>query len=545
MPPDIERALSGEAIFKISALMVSVMAALKNFSSSIILTTILGSLLAAGYAWYIACRAKTKNSAENYGHERFYQSLIRNSKLPIAILDLGLECPISFCGGTEILIECLADSNAVEVAKALDALLSRGVSFETVLRASNDRKIFIYGAPVGRCCAVYFCIAEVTEERSTFRDILNAVPIPVWIRKMDLSIDWVNKAFLSVFAAPISDKRVALEHWEGNLATEALNGIGSVTGRRSVVANGRHRHFQMNLSSLPKSGLVGMAIDIADVRSVEMRLQLTAKAFADVIEHIPLAMAVFDEDQNLAIYNRNYARLWDFSESWLRGSPSKGEIIDRLRDERKLPEQKDFLRWKRSQLLPLADADMVVEELWHLPGGKSLRAITQPYLEGGQLILFEDVSERLILEASLNRLAQVQRATLDALEEAVAIFGPDGRLVLHNSNFAELWRLSPLELSKRPHCADIAKICDGRTGRNEVWQVISDGVSAVVPAAPIKAHEIRRGDSRHVSLTLSRLPDGTTMAIFCDFSDFDRFEAMLEEDRSARPDSSSQLPRIG
>jgi signal transduction histidine kinase len=59
------------------------------------------------------------------------------------------------------------------------------------------------------------------------------------------------------------------------------------------------------------------------------------------------------------------------------------------------------------------------------------------------LFLYEDVSDQLRLESSYNTLIKVQKATLDTLQEGVAVFGPDGRLKLHNAAFARIWRLEP------------------------------------------------------------------------------------------------------
>ena len=82
-------------------------------------------------------------------------------------------------------------------------------------------------------------------------------------------------------------------------------------------------------------------------------------------------------------------------------------------------------------------------------------------------VLFQDITERLRLESSLNLLTQVQKATLDTLDEGIAIFGTDGRLVLHNALFARMWKLSEDELGGQPHFAEIANVelavIDGRT----------------------------------------------------------------------------------
>jgi PAS domain-containing protein len=441
---EIQTALSNEAGSKISGFVIGAASRAGFFPSSIVLVAMLAGIFSVACACFLICRTNRKISPGNHGYDRFYQALVRNGELPIAILGRDIRCPISFWGGAEILSECLAGPDAAQVARALDALLREGVGFKTVLRGSDDREISMHGTPVGRSCAIYFSIGKSTEN------------------------------------------------------------------------------------------VAGM---------VERKLQRTAEAFAQVVEHAPFAMAIFDGQKKLAMYNGKYAVLWGLPQSCLQSRPSKGEIIDRLRHERKLPERKNFQQWKQSQLQPSGDADAT--ELWHLPGGKSLRVVTTPYPEGGQLIMFEDISEHLALETSLKRLLQVQKAMIDALDDAVAIFAPDGCLMLHNSNFEELWHLTPSELSNRPHCSDIARLCDARTGRDEIWQVVSDAICAMVPATIIDIHETRRENGHLVSLTLSRLPDGMTMAVFSDFSDLNRFEAMLEEDRSIGRDSNSRLPHAG
>ena len=55
-------------------------------------------------------------------------------------------------------------------------------------------------------------------------------------------------------------------------------------------------------------------------------------------------------DQKLTFYNRAFVKLWGLPESFLDKHPSDGEILDRLREARKLPEQRDYQAWKRSRL---------------------------------------------------------------------------------------------------------------------------------------------------------------------------------------------------
>ena len=62
------------------------------------------------------------------------------------------------------------------------------------------------------------------------------------------------------------------------------------------------------------------------------------------------AVAIFGKDQKLTFYNRAFVKLWGFPEAWLDRHPSDGEILDRLREMRKLPEQRDYQAWKRQRL---------------------------------------------------------------------------------------------------------------------------------------------------------------------------------------------------
>jgi len=76
----------------------------------------------------------------------------------------------------------------------------------------------------------------------------------------------------------------------------------------------------------------------------------------DAVTRTPLGtVAIFGKDQKLAFYNKAFVKLWDFPESLLEKHPSDGEILDRLRDARKLPEQRDYQAWKRSRQTLYAD----------------------------------------------------------------------------------------------------------------------------------------------------------------------------------------------
>ncbi len=273
----------------------------------------------------------------------------------------------------------------------------------------------------------------------------------------------------------------------------------------------------------------GVAADVTQGAALQADPDMALGTYIDIMNRMPLAMAVFDADRNLKSYNRAYSQLWDLAEAWLDRHPSHGEILERLRENRKLPEQRNFAEWSQGQTHPLSSQTGSQEQFWHLPGGKSLRVMTQPHLQGGIFILFEDISEKLRLKASLNLLTQVQRATLDTIDEGIAIFGTDGRLVLHNALFAKIWLLSESELIGQPHFLDIAEICTARIGHDSIWEIVSCGVNSAQPERFGEWGRAVRADGRSISLSLSRLPNGATAVSFTDITDLEKFESFQLE----------------
>ena len=288
------------------------------------------------------------------------------------------------------------------------------------------------------------------------------------------------------------------------------------------------------------SGLAGVAIDVSDAALDASALQSDANATADMLDGIPIAIAVFAKDQRLLSYNAAYVAMWGFSKQWLDTRPSQSEIIDRLRETRQLPERHDFIAWKREHLALHENAGRQKEEFWHLSGGRSLRVVAMPHLQGGVYYLFEDVSERFRREASFNMLFQVQRAALDQVEDAIAFIAPDGRLVLHNKTFGRLWHLTEEELSGEPHFNKVVELARAQVGPDNIWNIVAAGLASDEPERCNDWGHVDRADGKSISLTMSRLPNGATLVIFADVTNLRRFEAARADAFDARSSAARQ-----
>lgn len=442
--------------------------------------------------------------------------------------------PLSFGGAEKLIEDCLAGPDATTLSLALDALADNGTPFALVARTTEGIGIAVRGRPAGSYVVLFLQQeSEAAAIETDFRAALDAMPNPVWVRGKDLSLRFVNRAFMTASGAPsleaaLSDN-IVLDHSERDLASAVRADREPVDAKRYAIIGGERRALSFHLAPLENGSIAGSAVDVTALAEAEARLQQHIDAHAETLDKLSTAVAILGADHKLNFYNRAYVRLWGLSETWLDAHPTEGEILDRLRELRRLPEQPDFRAWKQEHLRLFERAEDHPEELWHLPGGKTLRAVVQPHPFGGIIFLYQDVSDQLRLESSYNTLIKVQRATLDSLREGVAVFGPNGRLKLYNAAFAQIWQFESSELNGEPHLNALVDACTARFGLDKTWEVVTAAVTAATPERRREYGEEERSDGKILSLTLAPLPDGATLVSFGDVTDHFRIESALRE----------------
>jgi signal transduction histidine kinase len=170
--------------------------------------------------------------------------------------------------------------------------------------------------------------------------------------------------------------------------------------------------------------------------------------------------------------------------------------------------------------------------MWHLPDGRTLRVVTTPNPEGGVTYLYDDATERLDMYRRYDALIKVQSETLDHLAEAVAVFGSDGRVRLHNPAFQRMWKLSHDALEQHPHAEAVTAWCQALHDDNTVWRNLRGAVTAIDNRESLAAR-IERRDGSVLDLATMPLPDGATLVTFQDRTDTVNVERALRERNEA------------
>jgi signal transduction histidine kinase len=299
--------------------------------------------------------------------------------------------------------------------------------------------------------------------------------------------------------------------------------IRDLAGERLDYANLMDRHKQLDAEIASLRGLLD-----AEVATRSSTARKTSDASFRGFDRLATAFAVFDAEQRLDNFNQAFLQLWQLDAEWLAGRPKDGEILDRLRLARRLPEKADYQDWKRSWLSAYG-SNTEVDEVWHLPDGRTLHVIADRASGAGVTYFYEDVTERIALESRYNALIDVQSETLDTLREGVAVFGPDGRLRLRNTAFASIWRLNPLRLESEPHIDEIVSWCRVLHDAPDEWERVTAAVTAIASERRTFESQLNRPDGSVIACCALPLPDGGTLLTFNDISDAKRAERALIE----------------
>lgn len=375
-----------------------------------------------------------------------------------------------------------------------------------------------------------------------FRNMLDSFPMPVWLSDSLNDIAWVNTAYaraLDKGTNEIIDAQVWLpltligSNEDAatklrNLTRDARSQKTQQSIRARLIVGGRRRVVEFIFLPIENGDLV--VIQAADVtaeedRTAEHKRYVTAQG--KLLEQLNSAVAIFAADHRLEFHNSAFSRLWGIDEAYLNDGPKLGDLMEKLREMRRLPEQADFRQFKKSWLDMFTGLLHAHEEMLYLPNGTAVRMLVAPHPMGGLMMTFEDVTSRLALESSYNTLMAVQRETLENLAEGVAVFGSDGRLKFYNPRFMKLWNLNPEELEGDPHVTQLVE--KQRKFFKLGWKEVESILTAQGLQRREQTHQLHRDDDTVLECFSVPMPDGGVMVTHRDITDKTRVELALRE----------------
>ncbi|GAA3744766.1 signal transduction histidine kinase [Sphingorhabdus rigui] len=385
---------------------------------------------------------------------------------------------------------------------------------------------------------------ESEEARTAFAalaGLIEAAPLPMWHRRPDMRLHFVNHAYVDAVGATdglqvVKEGIELLEPEKGKSPADwAAEAMAADAQRERIVSatlNGERRQLRVFDIPLGQSGVAGLAIDVQDLIDAKSEVRELSEAQRDLLNLMSAGVAQFDARHVLTFANLPFQSLFTFRDQWLSEKPEFARVLDRMRENGKVPEVRDFPTWRREREDWFRTSDPN-EENWLLPDGTHLRVLAQPIPDGGLLMIFEDRTEQAQLASARDILLRVRSATFDNLFEAIAVFSADGRLSIWNRLFAETWGLNDDLLLEHPRLDELLPWMAQLLSKPSQITTLGELIRMTSSSREQRKSKAVFADGRMFQIATVPLPDGNALFTMLDMSNNLKIEQALRDRNSA------------
>lgn len=289
-------------------------------------------------------------------------------------------------------------------------------------------------------------LRAIETELETLRANTSSAPFLLWRQNSDGDVTWVNQAYLDT-ARRVTDEIGST--WPLPVIFPSLGTLAApkASESRRIAVQGESNEdeawYDCHITSVGNDTLCTAIPADEAVRSENRRREFTqtlTKTFAE----LAIGLAIFDRSRRLVLFNPALLDLTSLPTDFLTSRPSLVGFLDRLRENRVMPEPRDYRSWRASIAdLEAAAVDGTYGETWSLPDGQTYHVTGRPHPDGAVALLFEDISAEMALTRHFRTELEMSQSVFDTLEDAIAVFSPAGDLTLSNQAYRELWQVDP------------------------------------------------------------------------------------------------------
>ncbi len=362
-------------------------------------------------------------------------------------------------------------------------------------------------------------INALNEELATLRLTAEASPNLVWQQTPDGEITWANSAYLKLAHQFAGTGDNTVQTWPPTRVFETISLAqdtpeGRVHRAAITMPGETDPHWYECYSTTIENGSLHFASDAQSVVRAETALRDFVQTLTKTFAHLPTGLAIFDRNRQLALFNPALTDLTGLQPMFLSLRPTLFSFLDKLREGQMIPEPKDYKSW-RAQMIALeaAAVDGTFSETWTLPSGRTYRVTGRPHPDGAVGFLFEDISSEISLTRHFRSELETGQAVVDSLDEAIAVFAPNGMLTMSNSVYTDLWGVDPSSTLGEMGIADATRYWQDRCEPNAIWDQVRNFVDGANDRSPWRG-DVRLLDGRLLPCRMTAIAGGATLVAF-------------------------------
>ncbi|MCX7558227.1 PAS-domain containing protein [Sulfitobacter sp. F26204] len=404
-----------------------------------------------------------------------------------------------------------------------DRLLNRFPDFPETAGSGSEGTMTLYSKQAEDCTTVEMnwrdgmCWVHLTESELPVRAFplsgQNATQMdrfartmaqPVWEMDNQGVVIWCNSAFAKLanrIGRPLSENPFA--HFE------------KTDKQRCVVTDskGAEDWFEVTTHKTDVSTM-HHAICITALVKAEVAQRTFVQTLAKTFAHLPVGLAIFDKHGQLSIFNPALVDLSGLQASFLATRPTMMSFFDALRENRRMPEPKNYRCWRQDIADVIAAAsDGLYLETWSLDDGRTYSVQGRPHPDGATAFLIDDISAEITLSRSYRAEVAQFESLLDSVGDALVVFSSTGMLTFCNSAYREMWGQDPDAAFADVTIKDSIDVWASKTQGHGPWDEITVFASTL-GTRPTRKFDLYQSDGRAVRCRAIALTADATLIRF-------------------------------
>jgi len=387
-------------------------------------------------------------------------------------------------------------------------LRENGIHFEILAKTKDGKHFSITGTRINSAdgnidfnCLWFTDITKTTEfidnvteegfscrkKLENFRILIDNLPCPVWLRNEKQEITILNRSYLELLGLndfkDVTPKNSIL-HDLGNTTNFleiAKNAQESNTPQKkqiNILSKGDLKKYELTETpyydtSLKTSNTIGSLIDITEFDEAKRNYLVHLDLHLDILSSLDTAFCIINTKHNFTFANAAFLKLWNLPENFLDNSPHYNSFLDKIREQKILPEVSDFKAYKEEENRVFESLTEQREDLLYIPDGRTFRRLRAPHPDG-TIIAYEDITDRLAAERKLGDLIAVQQGILDNVSDSVLIFSPALKLKYYNTTYLQQWHADAMTMDKQPSLKEVLDMQKDSLPEIEDWTAFRD-----------------------------------------------------------------------
>lgn len=320
-------------------------------------------------------------------------------------------------------------------------------------------------------------------EVSTLRTASSTAPHPIWQVDAEGVVQWHNAAYTSLYHRVFEEAPDPNQPLFETFAV-ARQPSGSTRASLQKHRDGEMLWFDVNAVQ-DKGKTMFHAIDINAVIHAEIAQRNFVQTLAKTFAQLSIGLSIFDRNGQLALFNPALVDLTALPAEFLSARPDLLSFFDRLRDNRVMPEPKNYHSWRQEISDVIAAAtDGRYQETWTLDTGRTYRVSGRPHPDGAIAFLIEDISAEISLTRNYRAELEMSQSLIDSLDDALVVFSSGGVLQFCNAAYRKMWKLDPDSSFAEVTILDSIRDWQRQSRPNPTWGDIRDFVFKVGERAP-------------------------------------------------------------